>query len=708
MSRSHNALEFRKFATLLVVVLVTLASAPSYAQVAPEGFTITQINATLQDPDGMAIAPDGRLFIAERIQGRLRVLQPDGTLLPEPFLTVSGPQDGQGNPERHRSAGLRGVTFDPDFANNRWVYIFYMQTDPRHNRVSRFRASIADPNVAETGSEQVLIELPFNDSATGSSGSHNGGALVFGSDGKLYITTGDGWNNNGIYPQGDPVQSLTSLSGKVLRINSDGTIPDDNPFFNQTTGVYQAIYALGLRNPYTASVHPQTGQIYINDVAFDNKGSIYELQAGGNYGWDGFGGIGTELSEWTNAGTLITGGTWYFGGMFPNDFTGSYLIAGWQDKLIRRVVSNTDPTVVDFITETNSGGQGPVNVNVGPDGALYYLTTDYQTPTGAVYRVTYALPSDVAAPSISPNGGGFVENVTVTLATTTPGATIYYTTDGSDPTEASMQYSSPFVLTASTTVRTRAYRDGLTPSPISEATFTRGTFDITAGLEAHWKFDDTGPTLVDSSPGATNAALLDVATRTSDGLKRGALSFDGDGDRADAGMLSMDGSALTICGWINADQFTHLSSRDGRIISKTTGSGEDEHEWMLSTIESGGETRLRFRVKTGINTTTLIADSGALQVGIWYHVAGTYDGAQMHLYLDGVEVGSANKSGAIPASNVDVAIGNNPASATGGDRSWSGRLDEVRLYNRALTSQELLYIRTVETTVINSVYWYVR
>ena len=174
----------------------------------------------------MAFAPDGRLFVCEQ-GGALRVIK-NGALLPTPFLTVSVNSSGE--------RGLLGAAFDPDFANNNFVYIYYTATSPTvHNRISRFTAN---GDVAVTNSEVVLMDLE-DLSAT----NHNGGAIHFGLDGMLYIATGE----NAVQSNS---QSFSNRLGKILRVNSDGTIPL-NPFDGQTLGLNKAIWAMGLRNPFT-------------------------------------------------------------------------------------------------------------------------------------------------------------------------------------------------------------------------------------------------------------------------------------------------------------------------------------------------------------------------------------------------------------------------------------------------------------------------
>src|SRR5207302_4938298 len=129
---------------------------------------------------------------------------------------------------------------------------YTVATSPIHNRVSRFTAA---GDVGIPGSEAIILELNDLSSAT----NHNGGAIHFGPDGKLYIGAGENAN-------GANSQTLSNLLGKMLRINPDGTIPADNPFYNTAAGKDRAIWALGLRNPFSFAFQPGTGRMFIDDV----------------------------------------------------------------------------------------------------------------------------------------------------------------------------------------------------------------------------------------------------------------------------------------------------------------------------------------------------------------------------------------------------------------------------------------------------------
>jgi glucose/arabinose dehydrogenase len=234
----------------------------------PQGFTDTLI-AQVNKPTAMAVAPDGRLFVAQKANnniGKLRVIK-NGQLLDKPFLRVTT--------DTSYFQGLLGVTLDPNFSQNRYVYVFYTATSPTvHNRVSRLTAN---GDVAVAGSEKVIFDLPSLSAAF--EHNHYGGALRFGPDGKLYVGVGDDTTP-------DNAQLLSSLNGKVLRINSDGTIPSDNPFYGGATPADDAIWALGLRQPYSLDVLSGTSpRMFVNDVGEDTWEEIDEVASRANYGW---------------------------------------------------------------------------------------------------------------------------------------------------------------------------------------------------------------------------------------------------------------------------------------------------------------------------------------------------------------------------------------------------------------------------------------
>ena len=330
--------------------VTTVSGGPSTPSIVASG---------LSDPTAMAFAPDGRLFVAEQ-GGQLRVIK-NGDLLATPFVTVTTDSSGE--------RGLLGVAFDPNFATNQFVYVYYTATSPIiRNRVSRFTAS---GDVAVPGSEVIILDLdPLGDATN-----HNGGAIHFGLDGKLYIGVGE--NDNGAN-----AQTLTNLLGKILRINPDGSIPSDNPFFTTPSNVNGAIWALGLRNPFSFAIQPGTGRIFINDVGERTWEEINDGIAGSNYGWPttegptgnpSFRGPLFVYGHGTGptTGCAITGGAFYNPTtvQFPGDFVGDYFFADLCSGWIRRF----DPAsgiVTDFV----SGIPNPVDLRVTADGSLYVLS----------------------------------------------------------------------------------------------------------------------------------------------------------------------------------------------------------------------------------------------------------------------------------------------------------------------------------------------
>ena len=352
----------------------------------PAGFTETFITG-IASPTAMAIAPDGRIFVCEQ-GGRLRVVK-DGALLPTPFITISVDSAGE--------RGLLGVAFDPLFALNNFVYVYYtVPATPRHNRVSRFTAN---GDVAAPGSELAILELDNLTSAT----NHNGGAIPFGPDGKLYVAVGENAT-----PQN--AQTLSNRLGKVLRINSDGSIPTDNPFFNTATGANRSIWALGLRNPFTFAFQPGTSRMFINDVGQNTWEEINDGIAGSNYGWPTTEGVTSNPAFRSpvfayahgggpTTGCAIAGGAFYnpLNVQFPSSFVGKYFFADLCSGWIRTFDPATS-TAADFA----SGVVQPVDLKVGVDGSLYYLAINFGS--GFVSRVQFSGPTPPAPVLVTEQG----------------------------------------------------------------------------------------------------------------------------------------------------------------------------------------------------------------------------------------------------------------------------------------------------------------
>ena len=341
------------------VTFENLESRRLFATVLPAGFAQTMVAEGFQSPTAMAVAPDGRIFVAEQA-GRLRVIK-DGDLLSTPFVTVDTTAQGE--------RGLIGVTLDPNFASNGFVYVYYTAGGSTANRVSRFTA---DGDRALAGSERVLFQL---DATGGEASIHQGGGLHFGSDGKLYVSTGDHGGRS-------RSQQLTHQFGKILRLNPDGSIPSDNPFYDQTTGKNKAIWARGLRNPFTFAIQPGTSLMYINDVGENTWEEINQGRAGANYGWADTEGVTDDprfdspvYAYHHTEGRAIVGGTFYHppagaSSPFPATYSADYFFMDFDKRWIRRMDPETK-AVQGFATALIGK---PVDLDVAPDGSLYYLS----------------------------------------------------------------------------------------------------------------------------------------------------------------------------------------------------------------------------------------------------------------------------------------------------------------------------------------------
>jgi glucose/arabinose dehydrogenase len=408
---SRRAAHLNLFAAVLSLSTLSILSPGAInAATFPANFTETLVASGFTNPTAMAFAPDGRLFVCQQ-SGQLRVVK-NGSLLATPFVTLTVDANGE--------RGLLGVAFDPNFVTNNFVYVYYTSPTPQvHNRVSRFTAN---GDVALAGSEVAILDLNNLSGAT----NHNGGAIHFGPDGKLYVAVGENANAANS-------QTVANRLGKILRINSDGTIPGDNPttfpgIAGSPSGLNQAIWSVGLRNPYTFTFQPGSGRMFINDVGQNSWEEINDGIAGSNYGWANCEGAcappnanfrdplfqyGHGTSPTT--GCAITGGAFYNPTTvnFPADYVGKYFYAEFCSGWIRRFDPGTG-TATAFAT----GASNPVDLIVTADGSLYYLARG----GGAVFRVRFNGPTatfgDVTGRITNSSDGTPVAGVVVRLTGT--------------------------------------------------------------------------------------------------------------------------------------------------------------------------------------------------------------------------------------------------------------------------------------------------
>lgn len=292
-------------------------------------------NLTFQGLTNLDQPEDGRDRISVTEQkGRILVFANSQQVTqPHVFLDITGRVS-----QAHNEEGLLGLAFDPDYKNNGYFYVYYSAAAPRRSVVSRFTVNQNDPNVADSRSEFIVMEItqPF--------GNHNGGQLAFGPDGYLYIGLGDGGSAGDPYGNG---QNLGTLLGSILRIDVSGVseeknyrVPPNNPFVG-IAGAREEIWAYGLRNPWRFSFDTDTGLLWVGDVGQNEWEEIDIVKKGLNYGWNIMegalcfapsvdcdqAGLQLPLAEYDHSeGCSVTGGYVYRGNQIPS-FRGAYIYA---------------------------------------------------------------------------------------------------------------------------------------------------------------------------------------------------------------------------------------------------------------------------------------------------------------------------------------------------------------------------------------------
>ena len=366
-------------------------------------------------PTALAFTPDGRLLIT-RQTGQLRVYQ-GGALLTTPALTVASLCS-------QSERGLLGVAVDPDFATNRFVYLYYtVNKGTCYNRVSRF--VLPPTSVIDPSSEVVLL-----DNIRSTAGNHNGGDLNFGKDGYLYVSVGDGGADYqspfGSGGSNQAARDVNTLLGKILRVDRNGAVPSDNPWLGASTascrtadapsGVKcQETYAWGLRNPFRFAMDPGAldTRFFINDVGQNAWEEIDLGEKGADYGWNCREGAHQNPSRGSKCSPLppamvdpvfeyphgscgsITGGAFVPKGFWPATFDGHYI---YSDYNCGQLFDLSESGGVYASAGFTTGPGSAVHLEFGPYAGgigLYY--TNYTG--GGEIRVIHYSGSGNRAPS---------------------------------------------------------------------------------------------------------------------------------------------------------------------------------------------------------------------------------------------------------------------------------------------------------------------
>jgi glucose/arabinose dehydrogenase len=340
----------------------------------PAGFDQRTVVRRLSRATDMAFAPDGRLYITLK-GGVVRYRRTDGSVAT--LLNFSKMVDDAG--ER----GLLGIAVDPGYRTNHRLFLVYTHratgTQPIHNRL--VRVTVRNGRLAP-GSERLLFRFNAQQATN-----HVGGSVQVGRDGKLYVSHGE----NGRDRQ---AQSLSNLLGKIVRLNRNGTIPADNPFFTQASGRNRAIWVRGLRNPFKFTFDPGAPRGFINDVGAQTWEEINRLRKGRNYGWPVHEGpesaprFTAPLFAYRHGGTqatgcAITGGEFYRPARrnFPTRFVGDYFFSDLCNGWVRRYDARTDRAI-----RFARGLGSPVDLEVDRRGVLFVLVTG---SPGRVVRIRF-------------------------------------------------------------------------------------------------------------------------------------------------------------------------------------------------------------------------------------------------------------------------------------------------------------------------------
>ena len=331
-------------------------------------FRVETVLTGLEIPWSMNFAPDGRLFITER-PGRVRIVTLGGSS--ELALTLDGVY-AQGE------AGLLGLALDPEFAQNRFVYLYYSATvsGGAVNRIVRYR----EVN-SRLGERVVLLDnIP-------AAQIHDGGRLRFGPDGLLYASAGDA-------ADGNLAQDVASLAGKILRLNRDGTTPRDNRFSSP-------VYTYGHRNPQGFDWHPTSGDLWESEHGNNGNDEVNVIRLGLNFGWPRIEGAATLSGmeapiTFYNPSIAPSGASFYRGQRLPQ-FANDFFVATLRGTHLLRLTVDTSARRVTAQERLLEGTYGRLrDVVSGPDGYLYFCTNNRDgrgTPMSGDDRVLRIVPA---------------------------------------------------------------------------------------------------------------------------------------------------------------------------------------------------------------------------------------------------------------------------------------------------------------------------
>lgn len=348
----------------VLALFAALAGAPGSGVAAePKAVTVAR---GLANPWSVAFLPDGRFLVTERA-GRLRVVEADGR--------VGAPLEGLPAIDAGGQCGLLDVVLDPKFADNARIYFSYAEAGEGGNGTVVARAQLK-------GKQVVDVQVIFRQLPKVSSRNHCGSRLVFARDGRLFVTLGDRFSRK------DDAQDLSNHLGKIVRIETDGSVPADNPFVG-TAGARPEIWSLGHRNVQGAALHPDSGELWATEHGPQGGDELNRVQAGRNYGWPlvTFGrnyGSGTRIGEdGPKAGFEQPLRTWVPTSVAPSGlaFVTGERYPGWKGQLLMGTLRSQEllrlaldgTKVLSTTTVPGLPAERIRDVRQGPDGFVYLL-----------------------------------------------------------------------------------------------------------------------------------------------------------------------------------------------------------------------------------------------------------------------------------------------------------------------------------------------
>ncbi len=355
---------------LIAILLVLFSLSPAiFAHAHATSIGAPTVNAVLTGlnfPVSLDFAPDGRIFYNEKDSGSIRIIEPNGTLLPAPFATVN-PVFNTGE------AGLLGIALDPSFSSNNYVYLYYTYRDSgsfTHGHIVRYTAS------GNTGtSPRDIFDVT---SSAANTVYHNGGYIKFGPDGKLYAMVGE-------FHSGPQAQNQSSMTGKMLRMNPDGSVPSDNPFSASLD------YALGIRNSFGFDFDSSNNRLIATMAGPNSDDKILIIVKGANYGWPTCVGICNDprfIDPIVDINPVET--PTGIAAVAPN----SYIFGEYNNGHLVQLQLNATGSVLSM-TDLYVASGGIIAVELGPSNKLYFTTPD------TIY--TYNLPAKPAANAADPS-----------------------------------------------------------------------------------------------------------------------------------------------------------------------------------------------------------------------------------------------------------------------------------------------------------------